>query len=318
MNQSASEPCDVSTNEALTGYLHAKYAESLAEFGTPRHLTASGGWILERQVPGSSHRDAMGCYPIFTCQNWSKLSNDLDGLSGSTIAFSAVTDPFGDYDLALLQECFPDRVKPFKQHFVIDLKRELESFVHPHHLRNARKAKRTLQVELLPEPLKYLLDWTSLYEELVRRHNITGIAAFSAESFASQLSVPGLVAFRAIQDETTEGMLLWYVQSNVAYYHLGAYSAHGYDLGASFALFSESIEYFADHGLTWLNLGGAPGAGEGGSSGLGRFKEGWSTGARTAYFCGRIVDPGKYEELVRTKGTGETEYFPAYRMGEFG
>jgi len=130
--------------------------------------------------------------------------------------------------------------------------------------------------------------------------------------------VPGLVVFRAVADAGTEGMLLWYQQGDLAYYHLGAYSARGYDLRASFALFSRAIEYFATQGLRWLNLGGAAGAGEGKSSGLSRFKEGWSTGVRTAYFCARIMDQQKYQELVEAKGVEATEYFPAYRLGEFG
>ena len=284
----------------------------------PRHLPASNSWILERKIPGSGHIDAMGCYPIFACEEWSGLRADLESLPAGIIALAVVTDPFGHYDLTLLRECFPDRVKPFKQHFVVDLSRKLESFVHPHHLRNARKASRSLQIELIKDSSKFLDDWIRLYEELVVRHDITGIPAFSRESFDGQLKVPGLVAFRAVYDGAAEGMLLWYVQGRVAYYHLGAYSARGYDLGASFALFSQAIEYFTSQGLSWLNLGGAPGAGEGKASGLVRFKEGWSTGVRTAYFCGRIVDPVKYAELVRAKGIGETEYFPAYRLGEFG
>ncbi len=43
------------------GYLHPGYAESLAEFGTPRLLPRSEGWALEREAPGFPFRDAMGC-----------------------------------------------------------------------------------------------------------------------------------------------------------------------------------------------------------------------------------------------------------------
>ncbi|MCU1268249.1 MAG: hypothetical protein JWM21_4567 [Acidobacteria bacterium] len=302
----------------MTGYLHAQYAQSLADFGRPTHLPESGSWILERQVPDTPYLDAMGCYPIFACEDWSRLPSDLEQLEGVVLGLSVVTDPFGEYDAALLHRCFPFRVQPFKQHFVVDLEQPLESFVHPHHLRNARKAGRVLRVELCPEPLEFLNDWVGLYEALVERHSIKGLAAFSRDSFAKQLMVPGLVALRAVADAGTEGMLLWYQQGEIAYYHLGAYSARGYDLRASFALFSTAIEYFAAQGLRWLNLGGAAGAGEGQSSGLSRFKEGWSTGVRTAYFCARIMDHEKYQELVKAKGMEATEYFPAYRLGEFG
>lgn len=49
----------------MTGYIHPGYAESLTEFGTPRELPRSKGWILKCQIPGFSDYDAMGCYPLF-------------------------------------------------------------------------------------------------------------------------------------------------------------------------------------------------------------------------------------------------------------
>lgn len=299
------------------GYLSKAYATALAEFGTPQFLRQSGGWLLKRQVSGSSHADAMGCYPIFACQNWQGLQNDIESLANDIIALSVVTDPFGDYDEHLLRAIFPHRVQRFKEHYVVDLSRDIESFVHPHHQRNARKAKGAWQVELVEHPLDFLDEWTGLYEQLVKRHHITGISAFSRESFAIQLQVPGLVAFRAVLDGKTEGMLLWYEQNGVAYYHLGAYSERGYDLRASFALFMHAIQYFQASGLSWLNLGGAAGAGESATEGLGRFKKGWSTGVRTAYFCGRIIDPDEYERLVAGNPKNDPGYFPEYRAGEF-
>ncbi|MGH7770857.1 MAG: GNAT family N-acetyltransferase [Candidatus Binatia bacterium] len=301
----------------MTGYLHRHYAESLAGFGVPSELPGSKGWILERPIAGFDYCDAMGCYPIFVCQDWSQLETDLAHVGNSLVCLSLVTDPFGECDLTYLRHCFRNVVIPFKEHFVVDLTRPLDTFVHSHHRRNARKALQQLEVERCARPADFLDDWTALYETLIERHNITGIAAFSRESFTKQLIVPGLVAFRAVHNGTTAGMLLWYAQSNRAYYHLGAYSERGYELRASFALFNYSIEYFAQHGLDWLNLGAGAGAGISEASGLSRFKQGWSTDVRTAYFCGRIFDESRYREIVKAKGVTDTDYFPAYRQGEF-
>jgi hypothetical protein len=80
----------------VTGYLHPLYAESLSEFGTPYELARCRGWILKRQIPGFSYYDAMGCYPLFPCQDWSKLSGDLEELGDQLVCLSVVTDPFGD------------------------------------------------------------------------------------------------------------------------------------------------------------------------------------------------------------------------------
>ncbi|HSS29061.1 MAG TPA: hypothetical protein VLL50_14020, partial [Usitatibacter sp.] len=65
----------------MLGYAHPGYAGSLAEFGTPRELPASGGWLLEREIPGGG-RDAMGCYPLLCCRDWRALREDLDSLEG--------------------------------------------------------------------------------------------------------------------------------------------------------------------------------------------------------------------------------------------
>lgn len=200
---------------------------------------------------------------------------------------------------------------------MVDLGREPVTFVHAHHQRNVRKALRTLRVEKCDNPTDALDQWTALYASLVARHNITGMTAFSRESFAKQLSVPGIVILRAIHDESTVGMLLWYEQGNRAYYHLGAYNSRGYELGASFALFDFAIRSFAERGFAWLNLGSGAGLGTGGEQGLARFKQGWSTGVRTAYFCGRIFDQEAYQRILEKRGTQQTQYFPAYRAGEF-
>ncbi len=288
--------------------MHPAYAESLSEIGAPRLLPRCGGWILERQIPHSPHLDAMGCYPLFACPDWNRLHDDLESLENSLVSVALVTDPFGDYDPDYLRECFPDVAKPFKEHFVVDLSRAPTTFVHSHHQRNVRKALREIDS---------LEEWTTLYASLVDKHKITGMAAFSRESFGKQLLVPGIVVIGAVHNNATVGMLLWYRQGNRAYYHLGAYNSRGYELGASFALFDYSIRYFAEHGFAWLNLGSGAGVATGGEQGLNRFKQGWSTGIRSAYFCGRILDRERYRQICETTGLQPTRYFPAYRVGEF-
>lgn len=66
-----------------------------------------------------------------------------------------------------------------------------------------------------------------------------------------------------------------------------------------------------------VDLGAGAGIDDKGTDGLTRFKRGWSTGTRTAYFCGRVFDHAKYSELVRATSASATNYFPAYRAGEF-
>lgn len=301
-----------------SGYVHPLYVHSFIEHGTPIELPASKGWLLKRSIPRTSQFDGMGCYPIFACQDWSALGTDLNWVADQLVSLSLVTDPFGRYNQQDLLNTFIDVARPYKQHFVIDLHQQPEKFVAAHHQRNAHKALKMVAVEVCTEQtIKYLNEWVALYGNLIERHNITGITKFSREAFAKQISTPGIVVFRASLNDKTVGMLLWYVQGNVAYYHLGAYSPDGYQLNASFALFWAALGYFANEGLQWLGLGAGAGALGNANDGLTRFKRGWSTGTRTAYFCGRIFDRKKYQEIVEARGISATDFFPAYRHGEF-
>lgn len=301
----------------MTGYLHQDYAQSLAEFGSPIKLSRSEGWILKRQIPGFSCYDAMGCYPLFTCRDWPQLQADIEDLKDELICLSLVTDPFGNYDETCLRRCFQDVVIPFKKHYIIDLGRPIETYVCDHHRRYARKALQKVYVEKCENPREFIDDWVRLYANLIERYNIKGITAFSRNSFEKQLRVPGIIAFRAVFEDTTIGMLLWYVQDEVGYYHLGAYNDRGYEMRASFALFWFAIEYFVDSGLCWLNLGAGAGVEGNDEDGLSRFKRGWSTGTRTTYFCGHVFDHGRYSKIIKAMSISTTDYFPAYRLAEF-
>lgn len=301
-----------------TGYIHAGYANSFQEFGVPIKLTQSQGWALKRQIAGTPYCDAMTCYPLLVCQNWDMLGADLDDLEGDLVSIAVVTDPFGDYDETLLKQAFLHKVIPFKTHFIIELAENPENYISRHHRRYARKALRSVTVEICEHPIDFLDDWITCYQTLIERHHIRGIARFSPSSFSKQLQVPGLTMVRASYQGQTVGIILWCSHQNIGYYHLGAYTALGYQLKASFALFWQSIIYFSDLGFTHLNLGAGAGISREATDGLSRFKRDWSNDTRLAYFCGRIFDCNRYETLATSKNAQDDTYFPIYRKGEFG
>jgi hypothetical protein len=127
-----------------------------------------------------------------------------------------------------------------------------------------------------------------------------------------------MVAFRAsVAGEPAAGHL-WFRQGEVAYSHLAASNALGYEHSAAYALYWRAIEHFRQEGeARVLNIGAGAGSGAGPASGLDAFKQGWATGSVPAYFCGRIFNQHRYEALASKKAAGATEYFPAYRTGEF-
>lgn len=311
-----SHPRAVAASEL--GYVSEQYALALAEFGQPTRLERSGGWLLVRPIQDSAAQDAAGCYPFFSCQRWSMLAEDLGALDDQVVSVIMVTDPFGDYSEGLLADCFPHHLLRYKEHYVTDLRRPKTEYVTYHHQRYARKASKVAAVEICADPLHHLPRWLDLYANLIQRHGIRGIARFSSQSFALQFHVPGLVVMTAIIDGSVDGMLLWFVRDDVAYYHLGAYSDLGYRHRVSFALFWQAIDYFREMGLHWLALGAGAGADNlQGQDGLTEFKRGWANGARQTYLGGRICQPHMYANLLKDTETKTHSYFPAYRRGEF-
>ena len=299
-----------------TGYRHAAYAQSLVEVGTPRSLTRCGGWILEREIANAGARDGMGCYPLFACRDWGSLGADLDDLASSLVSLTVVTDPFAVREPKRLRESFPDLVLPFKQHFIFDPAQPLKSAVSPNHRYKAARALRYVTIHVCEPPHAWAATWHDLYLALVRRHDIRGVSRFSPAALTRQLEVPGLVMFRAEHDNQVVSMALWYVQDEVAYYHLAASSDRGYSVRASYGLFWRSLEFFQASTLIAVDLGAAAGR-QDVADGLSRFKQGWATGQRTAYLCGRIFDHKRYEALTAATGKIGSSYFPAYRDGEF-
>jgi hypothetical protein len=313
-------PTDSESGLEAAGYAHPAYAASLSEFGRPIELPSAGGWLLERPIPGSGGgRDAMGPYPLFCCASWSGLASDLDALAGELVSVVLVADPFGGRDEAVLARAF-DSVKPFKGHFVVDLTQTGIGALSKHHRYYTRRALTEVEVEVAGEPLAHLDDWLALYRGLAERHGIEGLRAFSRRSFAEQLQVPGIVLLRAVRQGATVGMHLWFEDrtgEGVAYSHLAATNAEGYEHGASYALHWAAIEHFRDS-VRWLDLGAGAGTADA-SEGLAGFKAGWATETRPAYLCARVLSPDRYADLCRSRGgpAADSVYFPAYRAGEY-
>jgi len=300
-------------------YTSIEYASSFEKDCQCVRLENSNGFVLKRQIPGSNRYDAMGLYPMFFCDDWFKLNEDLENNKDDLVSLVMVTDPFGKYDVELLNSCFNYLVKPFKKHFIVDLSRASENlnFFNKHNKRYAIKSHKVITVEKVDNPISFLGVWNELYSTLIDRHNIKGLAAFSEMSLKKQMIVPGSLVFSAKYKEEIVGITIWYKLGEVVYYHLGAYSQKGYEMRASYAMIWNVIEYFRSTDFKWLNLGGGAGFQSDGSDGLSRFKKGWSTGTKITYLCGHIFDKGSYDRLSILNRDYQGSYFPLYRLGEF-
>jgi len=266
--------------------------------------------MLKRFALGGSAVDATGCYPLFACENWDGLDADLNALAPEIVSVVLVTDPFGDYDERLLQRSF-HRVALFKEHVVVDLRRFSEDTLTRHHRDRSRAALRRVTVDECADPSTMLDVWCALYQTLIERHGLHGLMAFSRDSFAQQLAVPGLRAFRAHADGEIVGMQLWFMHGDAAYSHLTAIAPAGYRTGAAYALQRVAIDSLAGD-VRWLCLGAGAGV-DSRPTGLTYFKAGWSNERKAAWLCGRICQPDQYKALAAATGRSESSYFPSYR-----
>ncbi len=298
-----------------TGYMHPQYAYSLQEFGRPRELTRSGGWVLERPIPGTAYKDAMGCYPVFACRDWTRLPEDLEQLGGDLVSLALVVDPFSGVTPAYLERCF-DIVKPFKTHYVADLVQKPETFVGKVHRRCARKSLEKMDVEICFQPARYIDEWIRLYDNLIKRHAIKGINAFSRKCFEMQLNMSGMMIFLGRQGGEIVGASLVLTAGQAAYFHLSASSADGYKIRAAYGIHWKVLEYGRENGIRYFDVGGIAGMKDDPGESLAKFKRGWANDQQVAYFCGRIFNPQIYQSICKQHRTVNTGYFPAYRGGD--
>lgn len=298
-----------------SGYRHANYARAFSGVAEPLRLENCDGWLLKRPTPMLPFHDAMGCYPLFACTDWTALGGDLGRLSGELVSLCLVTDPFGDFKVLRLSESF-DTVQEFKPHWIVDLESPASLTLPRKHRRNVDKSLDRVSLELCMRPVEWIVEWDALYQTLRERHGISGSRSFSRESLLQQLTTPGLVMIRASVDGVTVGLHLWMTDLDVAYGHLGATSSQGYAVGASYALYWFAREHFRGK-VRWLDLGSSPGLDNPAGHGLDRFKRGWATGERPTFFCSRIFDQGRYDQLRTANPGPKRDYFPEYRNGEF-
>lgn len=293
-------------------YAHADYAASLQEFGTPLRLEAGRGWVLRRNLPGGGW-DATGCYPLTRCGRWAGLPDDVARLrDAGAVSLSLVADPLAADAPAALRAACPDATRPFKEHFVAEL-RGGAPFGDAHHRRHVRRFARAGEVEVVADPVARLDEWCLLYAGLVARHGIRGPARFSRAAFARQLALPGARLLRAVVDGETAGYQLWFTDGDRQDYHLAAYSATGYRTGASHALMAAALDLGRREGRAVALLGSGAGLVHDPNDGLSRWKAGWSTGTRTAWFGGAVLDRAAYAAAVLRAGAAASTYFPAYR-----
>ena len=292
------------------GYADPRYCASLREFGEPRHLAQSGGWVLVRDIAGRGSRDVTGCYPLFCAPTWDGLGDDIDALRDDFVSLVLVTDPFGEVDRDDLTRRPGVRLVPWKDHFVIDFAIAPERLGDENRRRNALKAARSVRLEEIDDPTSLADVWVRLYGNLVHRFGASGMHAPTSDALMAQLAIPGATLLVAYHGDEVVQAQLYLRAGDVAYLHLVGVTPEAYGLNAGAALTRFSIERLRDR-VSVLDLGGGAGLDPAVDDGLTSFKRAWSTSTLPTWLVCVVLDDGRYAELVASGS--DPHYFPAYR-----
>ncbi len=293
-------------------YASCEYAEILdGGRGNIVPVPEWGLYGLRRQIEGpdaGSDSDVMGCYPLAVFGDNVDLKAGLEKLrSEGFVSVVLVADPILRPKDNELDQAF-GIYRKFKVHYICDRSQGLPKF-SKHHRYELRRAKADVrQIDLV----NYLPDWWALYQELIGRRRITGVAAFSQVAFDRLAKkMAGLVSFGAFVGESLVACHLWVRSGHHVHSHLAASNEAGRRAGAPYLLYDAAIRYFDD--VVTIDLGGGAGLKDDPNDGLARFKRGFSNSEKSAYLCGAILDPDRYQVLCEFYKAQNNEYFPAYR-----
>lgn len=291
---------------AIHPYASPLYARALSGAGRPVEVDAWASFVLARALPDGTGEDAMGAYPMAAFAQDADLEAGLEALrAAGLVSLVLVPDPLSGPGPAALAAAF-ELDRPFKTHQLVDPARgPFEP--SKHHRDRIRRGGRRCRIErtrLAP----HLDRWLELYQGLVERRAVTGLAAFDPHYFRCLAELPQLEAFTAHVDDRLCAMTLWFAHGGVAYNHLTASDEVGYANGAAFALYAAAIEHFEGE---VINLGGGAGWRDDPDDGLAAFKRGFANAEVLARLCGAILDRQRYQAL--SAGRSADGFFPAYR-----
>lgn len=293
----------------LHPYASAAYADAFTGH-EKLWLPHAGIHVLLRPVPGSEHKDAMGCYPICPFRACPGFAEDLDVLRrAGAVSLVLVTDCLDQPDEGFLRRHF-SLCRPYKTHYTYDVALP-DSDYSKHHrdrIRRARKSCETREVHLAD----HLEDWMACYETLVRKRGITGIQNFPRRYFEAVAAMPEATTIAAFAEGQFVSAHIWMRHEGKLYAHLAASTDLGYKLRSAFVIYDHAIQRFKQECI--IDFGGGAGAEESEQDGLRDFKRGFANGETRNFLCGAVLDEAAYRNLCARRGVDSAiGFFPAYR-----
>ena len=292
-------------------YATFDYVQSLSLEGQAFAVPEWGSAIVSRPIE-LDLSDVTGSYPMTVLAPDADLAGGLARLrEAGFVSAVIVLDDYHRPPIAELEGAF-DLVRPFKTHYVVD-RSVGDAMPSRHHRYEIKKALAAVKVEAF-DLRDHLEQWLRLYENLTKRHGLSGTHDFPPSHHELLSVIPGVTAVGAFLDGELLAAHIWVEDNARVHSHLAASSERGYALSAAYAVNDASIRFFSDARI--INFGGGAGYEDDSSNGLARFKMGFTNATSRSYVCGKILDAGKYAQLSANRDEATT-FFPAYRAPSF-
>ena len=295
------------------GYADPKFAWSYREFGAPVTLERSRATVLLVDESRTGRSDAVAPYPLLSCEFPERIAEDLDQLRDlGAITLTAVLDP-----LRRVPE--PDDrwavLRPFKTHLLSRLGAAAldgtDFMPSRHHRREARRARRSVEVEVQKAAEADLDEWMRLWSSIEQRKRPAGMAAASRATYAAQLALAGAVMMWARVEGQPVAAQVVLVTPDVVQVHAAVSDPRGRECRAMFALDNTLLDMFAGSTCT-IHWGGVPGRTDA-TDGLWKYKAGWANDAAPATLLGAVLDPETYVLLGGQLPVDAAAWFPLHR-----
>lgn len=298
----------------VAGYQSLTYASSFANKHVFTLPGGAGSLFLPRRLP-DGHFDLAGVYPYSIVDDWFLLASSREQLQETgAISIVLVSCPFAEHTVSRAFRNW-DICRPFKRHQIADLSLDWQRRISKKVRYDVRRAYKSQTVEILPASPDMAASFWTDYQNLFKRHKISGFHRFSQETLRQQLSAPGgIMAISRDFSGAPLGQILLFGDGRTAHAHLWAVTRRGYQLATAYALFDSIFSSLQQSGYRYLNLGGTAGQNDR-DDGLLKFKRRWASEERMTFLCGLVLNRDQHDYLLAMRGivTPDTSYFPAYR-----
>ncbi len=287
----------------------SEYVCSQTWIGNSFWLEAWNQHVLEYPILGSTYKDAVGVWPYMDHLSLTVIQKGFRELRDrGYVTFSGVFTPGELNYLDDLKSNF-DIFRLFKYHFLCDPKRATSQLSKKTRY-NISRGLRDCQVSKV-KLADYIDDIFELHENLAEQTRFSRFARFDRKFLSCLSNLSGVECFAAKDKDQLLGFLLTIQCDNGTHFLATATSSIGKSRRASYALWAHAIDQL---NKTPLYLGGSPGIDDSLviESGVGRFKNRFSTHKAPAYFVGKVLRPDVYHEFSSI--FPKERVFPPYRI----